>query len=81
MDVAPLSLGDGFELKKELKGPYATNKDGLAVLSHNTADPALLVAVKGKDCAFIQGVNTFTRLPEKDTLLWHVFDDRRYVIS
>jgi len=53
-----------------------TNKDGIAVLSHNTNRTSLLVAKKGKDCAFLPDVWTFPTLPAEENLLWHVFDDR-----
>lgn len=66
-------------LERKAPDTVVTNKDGIAVLPHNSDKRALLVARKGKDCAFITDVWTYPRLPADETLLWHVFDDRRYV--
>ena len=52
-DAKPLVVDEGkFKIEKNFGGPYVTNKDGLVVLSHNTADPALLVATKVKQFAY-----------------------------
>jgi hypothetical protein len=65
-------------LERQAPNTVTTNKDGIAVLSHNTNRTSLLVAKKGKDCAFLLDVWTFPTLPAEENLLWHVFDDRRY---
>ncbi|KAL6044106.1 Alpha-2-Macroglobulin, variant 2 [Balamuthia mandrillaris] len=63
-------------LERDVSGPFLSNKEGVAVLPHNTTKAATLFVEKGKDCAFITGVSTFTSLSADTMLLWHVFDDR-----
>jgi hypothetical protein len=68
-------------LERKAPDTVTTNKEGIAVLSHNSSRKSLLVAKKGKDCAFIPDVWTFPTSPADTNLLWHVFDDRRYTVA
>jgi len=67
------------ELTRQVSDKATTDKAGLAILHHTTTAPATLVAKKGKDRAFIQDV-CLLRFDEQESLLWHLFDDRRCVL-
>lgn len=75
-NFAPIAIKNCV-LERKAPDSATTNKEGIAVLAYNNDKRALLIAKKGKDCAFLAEVWTFPRLPTQETLLWHVFDDRR----
>ena len=58
------------------KTPQVTNKDGLLILPHPTTSSAAIIAQKGKDIVFMEGITSIIKGNSFTKLLWHIFDDR-----